>query len=228
MVGLVLGLSAALAGCGTGEASSESSTDFTEQSSPRALVAAVEANLERPVKQAAPLFSQDLDYYHPEQVDPSTLALEVSLDEEVGDNSHVRLVVSRDMGSFDDFSCDSDEGSSMTGCEDSTTGEGDEQRLAWEAFAPEEDPGYISVTVRRDDRVIAVLYYGEEVPSDLPDSDLAGLADALVALAADPAVGFTTTAAYAEAGAALDDDVMLDWFGQGNGFAPPPGYAGED
>lgn len=226
-VGLALGLMVALVGCGDTDKTASRSTELTERTSPRALVAAVEAHLDRPAKQAAPLFPRDLAYDHPDQVDPSTLAVELSLDEEIGDNSHVRLVVSPTLSFFDEYSCDSDEGSNVSGCQETTTSDGAERRLVWEAFAPEEDPGYISAIVRRDDRVITVLYYGQEVPSNLPDSDLADLSDALVALASDPAVGFTTTALYAEAGAAIDDDVMLDWFGQGNGSAPPPGDEGE-
>lgn len=110
-----------------------------------------------------------------------------------------------------EYVCDGDEMQDSAGCEETTTGDAAELPLAWGAFAPEEDPGYISTDVRRDDLVVSVFYDGEEIPEDLRDSGLAGLADDLVALATDPAVGVKTTAAYAEAGTAIDD-VMLDWY----------------
>ncbi len=216
---------ALVAGCsGATDNEVEGADAALEETTARSLVAAVEHHLDRRAKIAAPLFPSDLAYESPESIDDRTLAVEVALDEEVGDNSHVRLVVSPDTEIFSQYSCDSEEAGASDGCEEQSTADGADQRLVWEAFSPEEDPGYIAAAVRRDDRTVTVLYYGDEIPEDLLDSDLAGLADALLALIGDPAIGFTTTAAYAEAGAAIDDDVMLDWFGQGNGAAPPPEY----
>ncbi len=216
------------AGCGgTAEDASADTAELTEQATARSLVAAVAHHLDRPAKLAAPLFPSDLFPRHPKRVPDGALGVEVAFDEEVGDNSHVRLVVWPDPAAFDEYGCDGEEMQDSTGCEETTTGDGAEQRLAWGAFTPEEDPGYIQADFRRDDLIVSVFYYGKEIPGDLRDSVLAGLADDLVALAADPAVGVKTTAAYAEAGAAIDDDVMLDWYGQGNGYPRPPDYEGD-
>ena len=50
------------------------------------------------------------------------------------------------------------------------------------------------------------------------------VADAMLALVADPAVGFRTSQEYADAGEAVSEAVMLDWYGQGNGTPPPRGF----
>lgn len=146
-------------------------------------------------------------------------ALEVALDEEVGDNSQVRVVVTPDTGDYAAGACERAE--TVSTCVASTTADGVEQWLRWEAGAPEEDPGLILVRVRREDRWVSVLHDGSFIRADPRKGAPATLAADLVAPAADPAVGSPSSAASTEAGTAIDDAVVLDHLGQGNGYPPP-------
>ncbi len=220
--GLALALLVTLGGCGTADPVTADPVAEDPAAAPAtagSLVAAAEEHLGRDAAIAAPLAPRD-------GVPADSLGVEVAFDEPEGDNSHVTLVVGPAGSRYADLACGRDELRDAEGCEQATTDDGATTILTWSRFAPEEDPGGIQVFALRHDRVVSAFYSGQEVPPDLPDSDLAGLARALLALVADPAVGFETSTAYAERGDALPDGVLLDWYGQGNGAPAPKTYRG--
>ena len=200
---------------------------------PPALVAAVEQHLGRPVQLAAPLFSSDLDPDHPDRVAAGTVAVEVAWDEPVGDNSHVRVIVTPSTATapaaqiYAARGCDALAG--LTGCEEGRSQGGTRTRLAWSAHVPEEDPGVIEALALHSDYLVSARYVGQPVPQHLgssdPDAaDLDAVAQGLIALVSDPDVAPTTSDALDAAGREIPEAVMLDWYGQGNGSPPPPEY----
>lgn len=209
-------LAAGCAGPGPGPGSAPA-TELVTPSTTRSLVAAVSEHLDRPPAVAAPLAPRD-------GVPRGSLGVEVAFDEAEGDNSHVTLVVGPADNPYADLECGRGELRAADGCEQSTTDDGGTTILTWTRFAPESDPGGIQAIAQRDDRVVSAFYYGRNVLPDLLDGDLAPLADDLVALVADPGVGFDTTRALSRAGEEIPDAVLLDWYGQGNGLPPPRGY----
>ncbi|VXC46917.1 hypothetical protein [Nocardioides sp. AX2bis] len=217
---LVAVLATGLAGCGAGQPDGSAGEPDAVEATPRSLVAAVEEHLGRPAAIAAPLYAGD--FYGSEKPPRGTLAVEVAFDEEVGDNSHLQLLVIGGPSRYSRSGCEP--GDEPEPCVQDTTDDGDERVLTWEQAAVESDPGVIFAMAKRDGGAVVARYQGQEVPESLAGSDLEPLADAMLALVADPAVGFRTSQAYADAGGAVSDAVMLDWYGQGNGAPPPAGF----
>ena len=179
----------------------------------RALAAAVIDHVGQRASAAAALTTRD-------GVRRSDWGVEVAFPVPAGDSTHVRVVVTRSAEPWSDTDCRGKDADAFTGCEERTVG-GSTVRLVWEAEAPEEDPGNVAAVARRKDGYVLALATGPAVPRKLEGSELQDLADSLEAIATDPAVGFTTTRAAADAGEEIGDDVWLDWFGKGNG-APSP------
>lgn len=219
-------LAGSLAGCGPtdgpGTGSPTGAGPQTVEATPRSLVAAVEAHLGRRATIAAPLYERD--FFGSEKPPRGTLAVEVALDEEVGDNSHLQLMVTGGASMYTRFECDVAGGGASQPCVQDVTEEGDARILTWQQAAFESDPGVIYAVAERDGGAVVARYNGQEVPETLPGSELEPLADAMLALVADPAVGFRTSQEYADAGEAVSEAVMLDWYGQGNGTPPPRGF----
>ncbi|WP_228943374.1 hypothetical protein [Nocardioides sp. Leaf374] len=213
---LSLALTVSLAACAGGGAGPADRSDderpTSESTTSRALAAAVIDHVGQSASAAAPLFRRD-------GVPSSALGVEVAFPDDRGISTHVRVVVSRRAEAFERFTCNSRATRFAAGCEESSPG-GVRTALSWEAGYPEEDPGYLSVASLHDGWIVTVGTYGPFLQEDLGDER--ALADRLVALAADPAVGYRTSASYVEAGAAIGDDVWLDYYGQGNGYPPPP------
>ncbi|MCM3516521.1 hypothetical protein [Nocardioides sp. P86] len=210
-----LTLTVALTACGGGAGPADRSDDerpTAEATTPRALAAAVIDHVGRPASAAAPLFRRD-------GVPSGALGVEVAFPDDRGISTHVRVVVSRRTEAFERFTCNSRATRFATGCEESSPG-GVRTALSWEAGYPEEDPGSLSVAGLHDGWTVTISSHGPFFEEELGDER--ALADRLVDLAADPAVGFRTSASYVEAGAAIGDDVWLDYYGQGNGYPPPP------
>jgi hypothetical protein len=187
----------------------------------RALAAAVIEHVGQKASAAAALTTVD-------GVRRRDWGVEVAFPVKGHDATHVVLDVTRDPKAWAASACDGENSEALSGCVEKKV-DGVPVRLGWQAEQPEEDPGVISVTARRADRVVSVGAYGPHVPTELAGSSLADFADHLIELAADPAVGFTTSQAYADQGEALGDDVWLAWMGQGNGSpSPGPGTQHED
>lgn len=192
----------------------------------RALAAAVETHLRREAVVAAPLFVGD-------GLPEGAIGVELAFDRPVGDHAHVRVVVSPPGVDRDAERLESCRATQPNwGCEEDVV-EATSYVLVSQAGHPEEDPGLVMAVGRRDDVVVRATAYGPLVP----DADGAGegveaddvqqsgeLADLLRAVVTDPAVGLRTSEHYEEAGAAVDDERWLDWYGQGNGASEPQGY----
>lgn len=215
---VVVAGTAALAGCSAPTEDPASTVPATH----RSMVAATEDHLERPAKLAAPLF--DRDFYGSEKNPKGTLAVEVAFDEEVGDNSHLMLLMSPAPSRYTTDLCAGPPKGQIERCVEDTTDDGYRRILAWEEASFESDPGIIYAVVDRGESEIVARYSGQEVPETLPGSTLQPLADQLLGLVSDPDVDFRTSQAYAEAGKDIDDAVILDWYGQTNGAPAPPGY----
>ena len=189
----------------------------------RALAAAVETHLGREAVAAAPLFSGD-------GLPPGAVGVELAFDRPVGDHAHVRVVVSAPGADPDAQQLRSCRGMPATwDCEQDVVG-ATSYVLLREAGYPEEDPGLVGAVGRRDGVVVLATAHGPFVPAvgDEGEADDVAqtqeLADLLRAVVTDPAVGLRTSEHYEEAGAAIEDDRWLDWYGQGNGASEPEGY----
>lgn len=77
--------------------------------------------------------------------------------------------------------------------------------LAWDVEAPEEDPGYVSVVLQREDETVSVGWFGDTITGDPRDQDLTLSIDTLEAIAQDPRISLTTSQAVVDAGGDLDD-----------------------
>lgn len=188
-----------------------------QEATPQALAAAAVAHYDEPLAAAAPLFrGQD--------VRRGDLAVELAFDRPVGDNSHVRVVVS-DRLPFEEDGQGPCDGSWE--CLDVGTDEVD-ATLLYESGHPEEDPGVVIAWSERDDAVVWAYAYGPYVAPDDeggPDEEAQALGDALAAIVTDPAVGPRTSAEYAEAGQEIcEGGDWLRWYGDGNGAPQPEDY----
>lgn len=76
--------------------------------------------------------------------------------------------------------------------------------IAWEEEVPEEDPGFVAVSLQRGSEYLRVLLAGPAITGDPTDLDLAVSVDDLVAIVTDPRFGLRTTQEMVEAGEALD------------------------
>jgi hypothetical protein len=81
-----------------------------------------------------------------------------------------------------------------------TTAEG---TLLWEAEAPEEDPGVVYVAVDKGETAALLFYAGPSIIGDPRELDMPISTDVLFAIANDPRVDVTTSAAAIAAGADL-------------------------
>jgi hypothetical protein len=87
----------------------------------------------------------------------------------------------------------------LAGCV--TTAEG---TLLWETEAPEEDPGVVYVAVEKKARTSVLLFYaGPRITGDPRELDMPVPTEVLFAIANDPRVDLTTSAAAVDAGAGL-------------------------
>ena len=191
----------------------------------RALAAAVETHLGREAVAAAPLFRGD-------GLPRGAAGVELSFDRPVGDHTHVRVVVSTPGADPDAKQLRSCRGMpTMWECEQDVVG-ATSYVLLREAGYVGEDPGLVGAVGRRDGVVVLATAYGPVVPpaggeGEAEADDVAQseeLADLLRAVVTDPAVGLRTSEHYEEAGASIEDDRWLDWYGQGNGASEPEGY----
>lgn len=193
------------------------------ETSERALAAAVEMHLGREALSAAPLFTGD-------GLPAGAVGVELALDRPVGDNTHVRVVVSPPGADPDARGLKSCRGTPRTWVCEEDVAEETSYVLLREAGYPEEDPGLIGAVGRRDEVVVLATAYGPFVPGadgegDADDVEQSEeLADLLRAVVTDPAVGLRTSEYYDQVGAAIDDDRWQDWYGQGNGASEPEGY----
>ncbi len=77
--------------------------------------------------------------------------------------------------------------------------------LAWTLEEPEEDPGYVSVVLQREDETVSVSWFGDTITGDPREQDLEIPIETLEAIAQDPRISLTTSQAVVDAGADLDD-----------------------
>jgi hypothetical protein len=89
------------------------------------------------------------------------------------------------------------------GCTNSTV-DGGTLTVAWQVVEPEEDPGFVFISLRRDDESISVGSYGEEIVGDPRDQDLELSVDDLVKLVADPRLSLVTSQAVVDLGASYE------------------------
>lgn len=188
-----------------------------EEATPQALAAAAASHYDGPLAAAAPLFRGD-------DVRRGDVAVELAFDRPDGDNTHVRVVVSDRLPFEED---DEDPCAGPWECLDVGTDEV-EATLLYEAGYPEEDPGVVVAWSDRGDAVVWAYAYGPFIAPDDeggPDAEAQALGDALAAIVTDPAVGRSTSTAYAEAGEELcGSGDWLDYYGQGNGSPRPEDY----
>jgi hypothetical protein len=90
------------------------------------------------------------------------------------------------------------------GCE-SREVDGGTLALMWVEVEPEEDPGYVSVVMQREDETVSVGWFGDEITGDPRDQDLFIPIKTLEAIAQDPRISLTTSQAVVDAGDELDD-----------------------
>jgi len=77
--------------------------------------------------------------------------------------------------------------------------------LRWEEVAPEEDPGYVVLTLVTDDQTLSVLYSGDDIEGDPRAQELSVPLDALVEVARDPRLRLSTDQDTVDAGERVDD-----------------------
>lgn len=77
--------------------------------------------------------------------------------------------------------------------------------LRWQEEEPEEDPGYVAVSLRRDDATISASWSGDVITGDPREQDLRISISSMEDLVQDERLGLTTSQATIDAGEALDD-----------------------
>jgi len=92
----------------------------------------------------------------------------------------------------------------VDGCEQSSV-DGHKLVLAWEEEVPEEDPGYVNVTVVRGNQAISVLWSGDTIKGDPRKQHLAISIKQMEEVARDARLGLTTSQAAIDAGKALKE-----------------------
>lgn len=176
--------------------------------SPQAVAAALAVHHDAEVSAVAPLFRDA------EDVRAGDLAVEVAL-ARPGDDARVRVVVTEGppFGEEDvDALC-----AGAHACD-----ERDGAQVVLEGGQPEEDPGVVYAWAVREDVTVWAWASGPFVDDEDPSQEVEELVDAMVAVVTDPAVGFRTSAAYAQAGERIcASGDWLRWYGDGNG-APRP------
>lgn len=209
-------LAGLLAGCGDDPSAEQGDPGDPQarEATPQAIAAAVLAHYDQRVVAVAPLFARD-------GVKPGQVVVELAFARESGEGTtHINVVVSddvrRDEPDHDPAYC------SRWECVDVSTA-GNEATAVLETGYPEEDPGLVAAWSVWGDHVVIAYAHGPFV-DELPDAEVTELRDALVEVVTDPAVGPRTSAAYAEAGDAIPDDVWREWYGQGNGSPKPDDY----
>ncbi|MBF4163691.1 hypothetical protein [Nocardioides acrostichi] len=192
VAGLIV-LLAGVTGCGAGEAQVSTGTGVAA-GSPRALAAAFIAHYGEDPATVEPM--------PPDAVDLNESAMGVVLEfrERGGPRTYVRVIVSRHPFDVAERACSDDQ------CDDVGSG-GAQAMLIWSVGTPEEDPGVVTAEAHRGEVYVLIRSDGPFVPAGHDTPEVERLADAVVATANDPAVGFTTSRTYAEAGRALPDDV---------------------
>ncbi|MDO9380115.1 MAG: hypothetical protein Q7T56_14810 [Nocardioidaceae bacterium] len=173
-------------GCGPG-GSGAGPGDGGEDVTPRALAAVLVDALGEPTHAQA---SEGVDYYG----DGAVAATVVFGDDFAGEQ--VELVVAGDPPE-ELTSCEA-AADEADGCE-----EVGDAVLTWDEEEPEEDPGTVTVAVPKGDAWAVATESGPSITGDPRDLDLTVSVDDLLALARDPRVGPTTTAAAVAAGDAL-------------------------
>lgn len=94
--------------------------------------------------------------------------------------------------------CDSEANEHLAGCVETDHG-----LLMWEAEAPESDPGVVYVLVDKGDTTALLFYAGPAITGDPRELDMPLSTEVLFAIANDPRVDATTSAAAVEAGSDL-------------------------
>ncbi len=94
-------------------------------------------------------------------------------------------------------------GSTECVTEDTDAGE---VTISWQLLEPEEDPGYVDVSLQTDDEFRLVHFSGPGIEQDPRDLDLPIVSvDDLVAIVTDHAYGLTSTEQAVEAGEGIED-----------------------
>ena len=89
------------------------------------------------------------------------------------------------------------------GCDVLLADDGSTIRLAWDQVEPEEDPGYVAVTLARGGEEVRVLQAGETIEGDPRRQDLAISVETMVQLVQDPRLRLLTSQETVDAGEAL-------------------------
>lgn len=97
--------------------------------------------------------------------------------------------------------CDDDY---LAGCEEREV-DGGTLVLSWQEEEPEEDPGYVAVSLQKDDQEISVSWSGDTITGDPREQDLRISVEAMEKIAQDGRLGLTTSQATIDEGAALKD-----------------------
>lgn len=87
---------------------------------------------------------------------------------------------------------------------DSREVDGGTLTLAWDVVEPEEDPGYVSVVLQRDEETVSVLWAGDTIEGDPRDQELRIPVETLEEIAQDERISLTTSRAVVDAGEELD------------------------
>ena len=89
------------------------------------------------------------------------------------------------------------------GCEELPADDGSSIQLAWDEVEPEEDPGFVAVSLARDGEEVRVLQAGENIEGDPRRQDLAISVETMVELVQDPRLRLLTSQETVDAGEAL-------------------------
>lgn len=77
--------------------------------------------------------------------------------------------------------------------------------LAWDVVEPEEDPGYVSVVLQREDETVSVLWAGDTIEGDPREQELQIPIETLEEIVQDARISLTTSQAVVDAGEELED-----------------------
>lgn len=115
-------------------------------------------------------------------------------------------VATPDLEQFERYACGTKAAKeSYDGCRQERVDDGSMLRTSWDLVTPEEDPGLVTFSVRRDDQVVRLTVSGPDITGDpAKTGELPLDVDTFVDLVTDPAFGLRTSQRYVDQGEAFD------------------------
>jgi hypothetical protein len=179
----VVCLAMSLSACGSDQSDVAAASSAPEDMTPRALAAAVAAQLPD-----AELVAAHVDKGG-DSDEEDALRVDLTFDAD-GSQTRVTVVATDDPGDFPGRHPCQTHGNILDGCLESTGPDGSSSVLLWKDKSPDEGPGIVDVVSVRPEALVWAEYDGiQAVTGDPRDLDLAVPVNDMLAAVSDPSVG---------------------------------------